>query len=402
MKTHACLEKAILASTMVLGLIGCGGSSSNEPLASPIEPTLATPLTDSQLQAMLDDIATSTATVPGIALRIESPNRQFIGASGVSNVATLETLQVEDRMPAGSAGKPMIAVMIMQMVEQGRLSLDDTLTNLLPPDLTSRLPNADSISVRHLLGHTSGIVSYLDIPQAVQDLTNTPDISRADIDVISYIFDQPADSMPGTRFSPSNSDYLLLGLILDELLGERHIAAFRQRVIEPAFMDQTFYLGAENNRGEFISGYRDLADLGLAEASSIEDVSLWFMNLSLADAPIATTVEDLARFSRSFASDNLLLTEQSIEAILGDESLTFVSNSGVYLPNATLYFGLGLFIEEEPTITLFHHGGDQFGWLTHNVFWEERDMIISVMLNCGGDVCEQVSTDLVRTVLDSI
>lgn len=398
-----CIRKLSLISALVIGLSACGGSSSSDSQPVPIPTPTPTPtpapaaqLNEADVQGLLDAVV--SAGVPGVTMTIDSPVQQYSIAAGVSSQETLEPLRVEQQMPAGSAGKLMIATLVMQLVEQDRLSLQDTLTDWLDEDTTSRIAFANEITVRHLLGHTSGIFEYLHNPQAAADLFAAPEQLRGDAEILQYFLDQPATFSPGASFSYSNSNYVLLGLIVDAVLEEHHAAALRANVIDPVFMDNTYYLGFENDRGEIVSGYRDLADLGFSETSMVEDVKPLFANLGLADAPVASTTEDMSRFLRSLGTENQLLSEQSINTMLDPDNLSLLDGS-FYLDGGELYYGLGVFMEQNTDTTLFHHGGDQFGWLTHNVFHQEKDTVVTVMLNCGGDECGQLGNDLVRLIL---
>ena len=383
---------------LALWVAGCGGSSSApratapEPAPAPA-PAIPDPIDYQQLL----DIAVENG-VTGMVLLIESPDEYFLGSAGVSNKETLSSMSVDAVMPAGSAGKPLIAVLALQLHAEGLLDIDLPITNWLPEELVAQVPFSEHMSFRQLLNHTSGVFEYLHNPAFGLALFDAPDVLRLDSQVIPYALNQPASFYPGRDFAYSNSGYVLAGLILDNVLGYHHSTALRERILEPAGMDATFYLGAESEKGEIISGYRALSDLDLTDSDEVRDLKPFLYNLGVADAPVASTVEDFLRFQQALLDSQTLLDEETRSQIFSTQSVNEIDR-GYYIPGSVVEYGLGLFRETTPEKTLLHHGGDQFGWLTHNVFWQEKHMSIVLMLNCGGQICEQQSAELIKTVV---
>ena len=130
----------------------------------PVAPPALSPELTAALDAALD--AARPGEVPGATAAILSSAGNWFGASGVSDLANHMPLQPHDRFEVGSITKTFIATTILQMVEEGLLALDDTLTVRLPAALTDLVPHAEDITIQHLLNHTSGVADYLNFLMA--------------------------------------------------------------------------------------------------------------------------------------------------------------------------------------------------------------------------------------------
>jgi len=111
-----------------------------------------------QLQGVLENAVNSPETAfPGAMLYVKNPDLgTWNGVAGLSNIETSIAMKSDDKFRAGSTIKPMIAVIILQLVEEGKFSLDDPMTVVLPESVTNRFANSSRITVRMLLNHTSG------------------------------------------------------------------------------------------------------------------------------------------------------------------------------------------------------------------------------------------------------
>jgi D-alanyl-D-alanine carboxypeptidase len=116
----------------------------------------------SDLLQTLDAIVASGAA-PGVSLTIDHPHyRAFSAARGIADLATHQAIESEDRFRAGSMLKTAVATAVLQLVERGKLSLDATLTHLLPPSIASRVAEAENITLRMVLSHTAGVPEIVD------------------------------------------------------------------------------------------------------------------------------------------------------------------------------------------------------------------------------------------------
>lgn len=177
-----------------------------------------------ELQATLDEVAAQIA--PGAALYVQHPRHgTFEGVAGLANVETGEALTLQHRFRAGSMLKTLVATAILQRVEAGQLSLDDTVTERLPPAIHSHVANADAITVRMLLQHTSGIAEYAGGDFNVLVAADPAHVWTND-ELLARVEAQEPTGAPGAAWSYSNTNYLLLG----EMLGSGANGSWREAV----------------------------------------------------------------------------------------------------------------------------------------------------------------------------
>lgn len=148
-----------------------------------------------------------------------------------------------------SISKLYVAVAVAKLVKDGRLSLDETLADYIP-ELVGRIENADKITLRMLVQHRSGI----------PDFTRTPsyweDPPQANSDNLKLILDKPADFAPDKSYGYSNTNYLLIGEILDKTLGYSHHQYIKEEILIPLGLNNTYSLLSEvDDLDEVMSGY---------------------------------------------------------------------------------------------------------------------------------------------------
>jgi D-alanyl-D-alanine carboxypeptidase len=163
----------------------------------------------------------------------------------------------ENKIPAepqslfkiGSISKLYLAVAVAQLVNDKRLSLDKTLSEYLP-DLTGRIENADKITLRLMVQHRSGIPNFTDHPGFWGN--KLPESTE---ESLGLVLDMPADFEPGKRYTYSNSNYLLIGEILDKTLGYSHHQYIKKEILIPLELYNTYSLLSEVDLEEVASGY---------------------------------------------------------------------------------------------------------------------------------------------------
>jgi D-alanyl-D-alanine carboxypeptidase len=128
-------------------------------------------------------------------------------------------MRPNDTFRAGSIMKPFVATAVLQLVEEGKFSLDDRLPAVLPPDVVARVPDADLITVRMLLEHTSGVPEYDDRPFDLMVIANPRRVWKVE-EFLDRSAAQPRRFAPGNRYAYSNTDYNLLGLVIEHATGK--------------------------------------------------------------------------------------------------------------------------------------------------------------------------------------
>ncbi len=199
----------------------------------------------------------------------------------------------------GSVSKLYMAVAATKLVAARRLSLDDTLANLLP-ETAGHIANAERITLRMLIQHRSGIHNFVETPGFRWDRFGTPDTA------LSLVLGKPADFEPGSRYHYSNTNYLLLGRILDKTLGYGHNAYIQAQILAPLHLTHTYGRFGDVNAADVASGY----DTGYPS-------DLKGLDITVSGGSMVATADDVGVFLRAL-NDGSLLTpdEQAIYSSL--------------------------------------------------------------------------------------
>ena len=216
-------------------------------------------------------------------------------AAGWKNKGNQEPANPEALFKIASISKLYIAVAAAKLIGEGRLSLDDTLAEHLP-HLVGRIENSDQITMRMLLQHRSGIPNF----------THRTDFPWFDPpakldEYLAFALDKPADFAPDARYSYSNTNYLLIGNILDQTLGYSHHQYIQEEIVSPLGLTRTYSLLSEVNLEEVVSGYY----VGY-------DDDLKNLNYIAPGGSMVATVQDVGVFLRAL-NDGSLLSEHEQE-----------------------------------------------------------------------------------------
>ncbi|MFO7698333.1 MAG: serine hydrolase domain-containing protein [Anaerolineae bacterium] len=179
----------------------------------------------------------------------------------------------------GSIHKLYIATATAKLVNNGSLSLDDTLADHLP-DLVGRIEYADQITVRMMVQHRSGIPNFTDHEKWDWFIPQTDDTKNLEL-----VLDEPADFKPDARYSYSNTNYLLLGRILDKVLGYSHQEYIESEILAPLGLSNTYFSLNEVDYEDVVSGYwygydDDLRHLGGSMIATAQDVGIFLRALN--------------------------------------------------------------------------------------------------------------------------
>ena len=200
-------------------------------------------------------------------------------AAGWKNKATQAPADPHALFKIASIHKLYIATAVAKLVHDGRLSLEDTLADHLP-ELLGRVEHADRITLRMMVGHRSGIPNFSD-QEAFDWLSPQP----GEDDLLELILDRPADFEPGASYGYSNSNYLLIGRVLDKVLGHSHHQYVYQEILAPLGLAHTFFTLDEVEFDDVVSGYwygydDDLRSLGGSMLSTAQDVGIFLRALN--------------------------------------------------------------------------------------------------------------------------
>jgi D-alanyl-D-alanine carboxypeptidase len=281
-------------------------------------------------RALHDALRDPSVHAPGAILHVRSPRLgRFTGVAGLGRLAPPEPMRPRDRFRAGSIVKPFVAVAVLQLAERGRLSLDAQLPDVLPTRVTRRIANAGDITVRMLLGHRAGIPDW-DSPAVDEQVARHPAKAWKVSEFLDLAAAKPPVFAPGTSFSYSNTDYTLLGMIIEGITGHSWRREVTRRVIRPLRLTHTA-LPAPGHRslnGPHAHGY---VELDGHQIDVNPDPS--FAGAAGA-AALVTTVQDLAHFLDALLAGQLFRRRATLK-----QMLTTAPAEG---PGGLVGYGLGI------------------------------------------------------------
>jgi D-alanyl-D-alanine carboxypeptidase len=325
-----------------------------------------------RLQALLDS-AHATGRAPGTSVGIVlGDGTSFALTSGLADTALRTPLRPADKLLQGSIGKTYVAAVALQLVHEGKLRLDDPIARYLGSEpWFGRLANAPRITVRHLMTHTSGVVRYEFSPEFTRDLTAQPLKSWRPEEQIAYLLDDPAPFAPGEGWEYSDTNYILLGMIIEKITGNRYYAELERRILTPLGLRNTVPSDSRRIPG-LAQGYAGPRNqFGGADAMVVNGEFAINPQFEWTGGGIASTPEDLARWAKALyegrAFDPSLLA-QALEGV--------PSRLG---PNTR--YGLGVMIRTTALGTSYGHSGFFPGYLAEMMYFPDTKVAIAVQVN---------------------
>ena len=324
-------------------------------LACLVAPSPAAAAPQAKLQRALDRVVAAGA--PGALVLVRRGDRTRRLTSGLGNLATRTPIRVADRARIGGITKTFTATVVLQLAGEGRLTLDDTVEQWLP----GRISNGADITVRRLLNHTSGIFSYdkdpsVFAPYAAGDLTRVfdPLVGVALAAAHGPLF------APGSGLSYSNTNYLLLAMIVEAATGRSFASELRRRILAPLALRHTTFPTTSRIAGAHVHGY--------LPGDEPADVTALSPTLLGASGAMVSTARDVARFFRALLSGRLLAPAQLRAMKTIDPVATGgIRDSGLRGGG----WGLGLLRERFPCGTAWGHDNENPGYTT--AAWNSAD-----------------------------
>lgn len=324
------------------------------------------------LQRKLDSLRVAQK-IPGLTLGVSLPDgSSFALASGESDTSRHIAMRTTDRLLQGSVGKTYVSAVAMQLVHEGKLKLDDKVSVYLGKEpWFNRLPNAADITVRQLMNHTSGLVRYEFNPKFTADLRANPMREWTHEEQLSYLFDTKADFEAGKGWDYSDTNYIVLGMIIEKLTGSTYYAEVRRRVLDPLRLRNTI----PSDRVELpgvANGYAGPKnDIGGYDASIVNGKFAVNPKFEWTGGGIASTADDLARWA------SLLYQGKAF-----DPSMLPVLLDGV--PSRlgrNVNYGLGVMIRPTPHGDAYGHSGFFPGYATEVLYYPSLKVAVAIQAN---------------------
>ncbi len=252
---------------------------------------------DAALDRALKELVAMEGGPPGVIAIVQRGQHREVHTFGVANVRTGRPMRIHDRMRIASAAKAFSGAVALSLVSEGKLSLQDTIGDRLP-----ELPEAWwEVTLRQLLNHTSGIPDFSLDPEFQEALLASLTKAPLPKELLSFVEDEELLFDPGSEYHYSNSDNIVVGLMVEAATGRSYEDQLREQVYRPLGLSMTTLPRGPNLRKPFIHGYDNDPS-----QQSPEDVSeLVAAGWSWASGGIVSTPADLNDFIRGYVGGKL-------------------------------------------------------------------------------------------------
>ncbi|MEU2774584.1 serine hydrolase domain-containing protein [Streptomyces sp. NPDC007162] len=307
-------------------------SPSGSPDVQAMTPAVARRL-DAAVQQVMRE-----AHVPGVIVGVWTPGqRDYVRSFGVANRTTGQRMSPDLYMRIGSETKMFTVTAVLQLVDQGKVGLDDPIGKYL-----DGVPNGDRITVRDLAGMRSGLFNYSEDGGFFKALTADPQRAFTPQQLLAYSFRHPVMFPPGAKFSYSNTNLILLGLLVEKESGQRLGAYIGQHVLAPAGMHRTVFPTGNEFPTPHAQGYTDQTANG-----KVARTADWNPSWGWAAGAMISDLADLHSWARTAATgvfpDGSTMVSPATQKQRLTTPPTGITGAG---------YGLGIF--------------DVQGWIGHN------------------------------------
>ena len=247
--------------------------------------------------------------IPGLAMGIYNPKTGYWSyAEGFANKEDMVALTTQHVFYLQSVSKTYMAVLILKLYEDGKLSLNTPITSFVNSPWMSTIDGIEKVTVKMLLNHTSGLPEYSTDPILVSRIIQDPLSVLSVEDMLSYIADKPLEFAPGTKYTYRNTNYALLSLIADKLTGD-HVTFMNNAILKKLGLSTTYYLNSKNYQSNInlVDAYWDLLLEGVpVNISRLQRANVASMK---GDDGLVASLKDAVFFLKGLVTGQLLTPE---------------------------------------------------------------------------------------------
>jgi D-alanyl-D-alanine carboxypeptidase len=347
------------ASGSVSGSVSSAGPA---PVCAPLQ---------AWTRAYVDSLRTARG-IPGMVVAVATDGGTvFTVASGYADTAAAVPLRGDDLLLAGSVGKTFFAALALEMADRGDLDVDAPLTRYLGDEpWLARVPRAEVMTIRHLMTHTSGLVRYEFQDAFIRDLLAEPDRVWDPRDQVAYILDQDPPFAPGEGWEYSDTNYLVVAMVLERILGRPAYDEIRTRLLEPNGLAHVRPSTSRSIPG-LVQGYGGPENpFGGYDAMIVDGRFVFNPQFEWAGGGYAVSGEDLARWAVLYGKE-----------LAGPRALA--PDGAVAAPQLGrgMEYGLGVMKRPSPAGVAVGHAGYFPGYLTEMWYYPEVGVGVSAMVN---------------------
>ena len=312
--------------------------------------------------------------LPGIVLLIKDKDGLFIGSGGKADIEQDVNMMPCTVSKVASLTKLMISTLTLKLVEEGKLDLDKKISTWLPEEIISKIENADECTLRQLLNHTSGIYDLVEDQTFYLNLLNNPSKKWTGEELLEFVYNKPAYFPCGTDVYYSNSNFLLVSLIIDRATGMNHADLLKEMVFDKAGMTHTYYYWHQDLPEVTAQGYYDLYN-----NNTLLNLTNWNTGSGNGYGGTYSTVFDLMKFLKALFVDKTLISQASLDKM---------TDWGKEEPGTKRLIGLGCykdFIKRDSSEYGYGHRGRDLAYSADADYFPKNGTIMTMLVNYGTD-----------------
>jgi D-alanyl-D-alanine carboxypeptidase len=322
--------------------------------------------------------------VPGVTMSVYHPDQGlWLGAGGMADLHNRVNMQSCNISRVGSTVKMFTAATVLLLQEEGKLDIDDKISDYLEGDVIDKIENAGIATIRQLLQHSSGIFNYIQSTQFQTASLNDLIREWSAEDLLKYAYHKSAYFQPGEDVRYSNTNYILLGMLISKVEGKPFYKVFEEKLFEPLGLTLTSFAAEDPVPDGIVRGYIDM----YSNLQVIESTYFSGWDYYSADGGLISNPCDLNNFFRSLMNGKVLNSASMAEM------LTWQAPKDQDPEFFDIWYGLGIFKMDTPQGIAYSHGGDAIGYYC-NMFYFPDDGTTLVYASNGnyGKIDEYLST----------
>lgn len=312
-------------------------------------------------------------------------------SSGYADTLLKKPMSLKNVMFSGSIGKTYAAAVLFQLVEEGKVDLKEKVFNYCEDNCwLSKLPNIGDITVEMLLQHTSGLPRYIENEQLWIDINKNPDKVWTYKDRLSYAFDMEAVHEAGKGWAYSDTNYLLIGMLIEKITGLDYYEVVNARILAPMQFEET-YASLRRDLPNLPNGYSGLSEFFHMPKQMVVDGKYAFNpQMEWTGGGFASTTADLAKWAKLYY-EALLFSDETLQMIVTPNENGILSEYDSY--------GMGSFIFNTKLGKAYGHSGFVPGFRSLFLYFPKQKVAVAFQTNCDSNNSEMTLLHCVVDIL---
>jgi D-alanyl-D-alanine carboxypeptidase len=310
--------------------------------------------------------------LPGISILVKDSSGAWAGASGMADIDKKINMEVCHVSKVASITKIFMGALTMKLVEEGTFKLDDKISNWIDAGIISKVKNADQCTIKDLMGHTSGIYDVITDNGFYLAVLNNPPKKWKPEELLEFVYNKNPAFAFGTNASYSNTNFLLLSMVIEKATNSSHADLLKEKIIRPLGLNNTYYY-YHDALPDVAQGYFDLYN-----NSTIVNLSNYNTGSGNGYTGLYTCVHDMHVFLQALYVQKTILQQNSL-----DQMLTF----NPYI-ESDRQLGLATqkdFIRGLPDEFAHGHRGRDLAYSADLFYFPNQKKSMAIIVNYGTD-----------------